>query len=368
MTSMTAFEPRWVSSPADSIADALRRKNWSTEDLADSLQLPDPFVRRLVTGEIPVDQSIADLLAQVIGGTPRFWIEREARYRDGLRWLDADELTQRLPFDQMQSFGWIEPVGDHWHDRAEACLNFFGVSDSSEWNRRYAASVARAKFRASPTFQSDEAAVAAWLRQAEIAAQEVDTAKWNPDALEQTLGAVRDLTREAEPQRFVPQLQVLLGRAGVAPVVVRAPRGCPISGASFRSATGQLIVALSARFLTDDQLWFSLFHELGHVMLHGVEEPTFDELDGETEDPAELEANEFAAKALNPAGIAPLLEEGRRQPTMRHVIAHASRCGVAPGVIVGQLQHAGHLRPNQLNGLRRRYRWDGSSLKSARRN
>jgi hypothetical protein len=41
----------------------------------------------------------------------------------------------------------------------------------------------------------------------------------------------------------------------------------------------------------------------------------------------------------------------------RAVMRFARKIGIAPGIVVGQLQHAGRLKRQQLNNLKRRYRW-----------
>lgn len=368
MTSIASFEPRWVSAPGASIAEVLRRRQWSPEDLADRLGLPDPTVRRIVTGEVAIDESLAEQLACVLGGSARFWLEREARFRQGIRWLQADELCGRLPLKQMAELGWIENVAsDRWKERAAACLAFFGVESAEEWNARYGASVEQARFRASASFEADEASVVAWLRRAEVEAESLQLCDWDPAGVRRRIPLLRALSKEPDPTQFVPALQRELSAVGVAVVFVRAPKGCPVSGGAFRGVDGRRIVALSARHLTDDHLWFSLMHELGHLMLHGASAPIFDELDGDTEDATESEANDFAATALNPAGLGQLSTSRANGPTLRQVIAFASQHGISAGIVVGQLQHAGVLQQNQLNSLRRRYRWDGTTLRSVRR-
>lgn len=363
----TSFEPRWVSAPGDTILTALQRRLWTVEDLADHLHLPDPVVRKVVVGERPISVELAGQLAQVLGGSIEFWLTREHRYREGLRAIELDDICREMPLDQMVAFGWIGSAGASWRERVEACSAFFGVADAREWKDRYGAAVEQAKYRASAAFESKPAAVAAWLRQAEIQASAIDVAEWNPGLLRQSLHALRSLSKQDDPNTFIPEIQRLLAGSGVAPVVVRAPNGCPISGAVFRTRAGTPALVLSARHLADDHLWFSLFHEIGHLLLHDVQEPVLDDFDTPSLESSELEANEFAQRNL--AGEAlELLRSGRTgAPGKRAVMAAASRFGIAPGIVVGQLQHAEVLQHNQLNTLKRRYRWDGSTLRSARR-
>lgn len=362
-----SFEPRWVSAPGETILTALQRRLWSIEDLADRLDVPDPEMRRIVVGEREIGAELADRLAAALGGSPDFWLTREQRYRDGLQALGLDDIFRRMPLDQMVAFGWISSPGRDWRDRIAACSAFFDVTDAEDWNVRYGGAVEQAKYRASATFESDEAAVAAWLRQAEIQAEALAVEAWDPAAARAAIPALRALSRQADPERFIPEVQRLLGAAGVAVVIVRAPKGCPVSGAAFRLNSGRAAIVLSVRHLADDHFWFSLFHELGHVLLHDLQEPLLDDLDGPSEDSAEHEANEFATRALAAGVVSALSSERSSGPTMRAVIAAASQAGVAAGLIVGQLQHAGVIGHHQLNRLKRRYRWDGVTLKTSRK-
>jgi hypothetical protein len=146
----------------------------------------------------------------------------------------------------------------------------------------------------------------------------------------------------------------LLAEAGVKFSIVRAPKGCTASGAVRLLSDGTPHMQLSFRFLSDDQFWFSLFHEIGHLLLHFEQMPIL-ENSGVEKDACEEEADEFAVGTIVPL---PFREElltlgGSRFP----IINFAKKIGVAPGLIVGQLQHEGILRYNQMQFLKRRYRW-----------
>ena len=111
---------------------------------------------------------------------------------------------------------------------------------------------------------------------------------------------------------------------------------------------------LSFRYLTDDQFWFTFFHEAGHLLLHGRQE-LFLEGTSEQSTEKETEANEFAARVLVPERCQPAL---RALPLNgRRIARFAKDVGVSSGVIVGQMQHTRTIRPSQMNNLKRRFRW-----------
>ena len=70
----------------------------------------------------------------------------------------------------------------------------------------------------------------------------------------------------------------------------------------------------------------------------------------------EDEANRFAEEILIPKEFTSELTT--LSLTSRDVIRFSVRAGVAPGIVVGQLQHRGRLARNRLNGLKRRFRWE----------
>jgi len=116
---------------------------------------------------------------------------------------------------------------------------------------------------------------------------------------------------------------------------------------------------LSFRFLTDDQFWFTFFHEAGHLLLHGNRR-LFLEGVGANKEAEEAEANKFAEDILIPPQFARELAELRLET--RNILSFAKRLGVSPGIIIGQLQHNGRVDPSKLNSFKRRYQWGSSTI------
>lgn len=135
---------------------------------------------------------------------------------------------------------------------------------------------------------------------------------------------------------------------------VRAPKGCPISGAVRWLSPQKALVQLSMRGLANDVFWFTVFHECGHIALHGKKMVFLEHegMSGEEED----EANRFAADRLIPAA-----EWTRFNPmilSQAAIAEFAARLGIAPGIIVGRLQKEDRLgRGDKLNKLKKRYQW-----------
>lgn len=365
MLAPSSFAPRWASPPGDTIRDVLDERELTSGDLADGLGWAEERVTRLLDGAEGIDLETARVLAGVVGGSTQFWMTREAQYHEDQSRLVADAWAASLPTKDMRSFGWL-PKTDDWIARIDACLQYFDVPDVASWNSSYGRMLSSAKFRTSAKTSTSDVAVATWLRQGEIQSRSLSAARWSPEALRSSLGQLRALTRIKDPVEFIPKLTELCGVAGVLVAVVRSPSGCPASGVA-RFLDGRTpFIALSGRYLSDDHFWFTFFHEVGHVLLHGAGEIYVDEFsqqDDESTTGVELEADRFAEEILFPPHLRSAVPT--RKLAARDVVRLAHEAGVSPGVVVGQLQFSGRLGFHEMNYLKRRFRWSGTSLEMA---
>src|SRR5690606_32280554 len=162
------------------------------------------------------------------------------------------------------------------------------------------------------------------------------------------------LTTISSPRRFLPKLRSLLAAAGVALVVVKAPPGCRASGAARMVSPDKAMLLMSFRHRADDQFWFTLFHEIGHLLLHhGTTCVDGDDLP--TSQQIETEANDFASFCLIPIHRTEELEE--LPPSSSSVIRFSVSVGISPGITVGQMQYRKIIGYDRLNHLKRRWSW-----------
>ncbi len=103
------------------------------------------------------------------------------------------------------------------------------------------------------------------------------------------------------------------------------------------------MIALSLRYKTDDQLWFTFFHEAGHLKLHSKKLLFIDGTGDENQDMQEQEADQFASGFLIHSGIFTRFIH-KKNFTADSIRAFAKELGINPGIIVGRLQHEAVLR------------------------
>lgn len=361
MTNVDTFVPGWVSMPGDTMADLLEERHLSLVEFAQNIGHTVKDADDLLNGRSEVTLDIAQRLEKVLGASATFWMKRETQYRADLARLFSGQLTPAekewlsgIPLNDMVKFGWIAPLSRSVNKLAE-CLRYFGVSSIEAWHAYYDDSVQTAAFRTSPAFASQFGAVAAWLRQGELESKSIDCQPWDAKQFRAILSEIRKLTRKKDPALFLPELSKLCAECGVAVVIVRAPKGCRASGATRFLSSTKALLQLSFRYLSDDQFWFTFFHEAGHLILHG-KNTLFLEGAGNCSSTEEKEADDFAASMLIPDEFQPGLRDLGAEA--KKVMRFARDIGISAGIVVGQLQYHGIIPKNYLNNLKTRFTWD----------
>jgi HTH-type transcriptional regulator / antitoxin HigA len=361
---LSTFNPDWLSPPGDTILDILLERQVSPEEFARRIGRTRDYTVNLIRGDATIDDETARLLSSTLGASQTFWMSRETQYRNSLAKREAAIDPQAsghwlagFPVNEMRKLGWLRAT-TYTSSEALQLLRFFGVPTIEAWNTVLAEMTDAVSLRTSKTFKSEPGAIAAWLREGELRAASIPCERWDPQKLRTTLEEIRELTREDNPKVFLPKLERLCAACGVAVVVLKAPKMCKASGACRVLPRGVRLILLSARHLSDDHFWFTFFHEVGHLLLHG-DSPLYIDVPEDEDDPPtqdEAEANEFAAHVLVPPGqrdeMLALPVNGRR------VMRFARDIGIAPGIVVGQMQHFGVLTERQLNNLKRRFEWE----------
>jgi len=341
----------------------LEERQLSQKDLARRMGRPTKTINEIIKGKAAIVSDTALQLERVLGTPVEFWLQREARYREyTARCEDEQRLKEQtpwlaeLPTGDMVKFGWIKKQPSKFQMVAE-CFKFFAVASVPAWRQRYGQEAAA--FRTSKKVPSSPGAIAAWLRQGEMEAERLECRPFNSRALKAALQELRELTLDPSPASFVPKLQTACSRHGVAVVFVPAPKRCPASGATRWLTADKAVVQLSLRYKSNDHLWFTFFHEMAHIILHG-KRLVFIEGDGVGEPDHEAEADAFARNLLIPREAARRLASIAGSKTA--VRKFAKEVGIAPGIVVGRLQKEGLLDWSHMNDLKLRYDWIDRSL------
>jgi len=345
------FRPDYAVAPGETLRDRLAELNLSQAELAARAGMSTKHVNQIIQGNAPITLETAVVLERITGMPASFWNRREADYREALLRARPHSLTTddekwlaSLPLKELEKRGRLPGQRDR-SQLFDAALSFFGGADRLAWERIWRGPVA--SFRRSQAYASDPGAVVAWLRIAELDAQELKAAPYAAASFRSALKAIRALTAGGDPN----ELPRLCADAGVVVVFVPEVSRCRISGAAWWATPSRAVIALSDRYKKDDYFWFTFFHESAHILLHSKKETFVD--DGSEDDLLEDEANRFAADLLIPPNQVDRLSS---LTTEEDVAAFARELGIAPGIVVGRLQHEGLWGWNRGHSLKRTLR------------
>lgn len=290
--------------PGVLLAVALERRNMSQVDFAARTGLSPKHVNQVLKGSASLSADSAVALERVLNISAATWIGLDARWQEHRsrrrRHLELDRYSgwaARFPRAELVELGYLPDPAASSHP-VEDLLDLFQVADPAAFERVWLTPL-QGGFRRAQQFAVDEWATATWLLIAERQTAARDLPSFNLAALRKAVRKLRAVTRLPIVDGFV-EARGLLAACGVALTFVTALSGSRISGATWWPALNRPVIALSERHKKEDIFWFTLFHEIAHLLLHPRRE-AFIEFDGNDDsDGRESEANEYAAAELIP--------------------------------------------------------------------
>lgn len=349
--------------PGEYLAEILEELDMSQVDLAQRMGRPIQAVNEIVKANKAITSDTALQLGQVTGVPAHIWTGLEEEYRLTLaRQQEQEHQALETSFVDVQLYsamaklGWVRKTRNE-REKVSELWRFFGVASLRNLKdvRVYGPA-----FRLSNMAQASSYALAAWLRKGEREAAEIHVKPFDAKLLRATLSEIRGLTMQP-PEIWVPQLKDMLASNGVAFVLVPHLPKTYAQGATYWVSPTKVVVQMSIRCAWADIFWFSLIHEIAHVLLHGRRHIFVEgKKANPNPDPAwqkqEEEANAFASSFLIPTtAYREFTDLGIY--TLDTIAAFAHKIEIDGGIVVGRLQNDGYIGHNQLNSLRHQYAW-----------
>lgn len=340
MSDNTAIED-FATAPGVTLQDSLDALRMSQAELAERAGISDKTINRIIKGTDPVTHTTALALEKVLQVPASFWLKLESNYREHLAREAAKselaafvEWSRRFPYPVMVRNGYLAPAATPT-EKTETLLRFFGVATPDQWQTVYEEMEFELSYRKSARAADKMPVLSAWLRQGEILAQSAETSDFDADRFIENLRVIRTLTTEA-PSEFFPKMKSLCADAGVIYELVPELPGLGVSGV-MRWFHGRPLIQQSLLFKTNDNYWFTFFHEAKHV-LQMRKKQIFIEAGQATPDDIkrEDEANRFAGEILIPGDEWAAFVR-KDQFASERIRAFAKRIAIHPGIVAGRL-------------------------------
>ena len=303
-------------------------------DLARRLDVTPKHVSELLHGKVALSADVAVSLERVTGIPAEYWSRIEATYRADLVRLaslstlvEQYERIDKYPLKYLRKLGFVTAGLKDKATVVSQVLSFFRVASIDALERSWCQGVA---FRKAAASSPQKESLLTWLTVAERCVDYSALEPFDKAALQQLLPSLRSLSCDS-PETYTRAIIEMLAGVGVALCFVPEVSGLGIHGAT-RWIDDHPVLQLSLRGKTDDQLWFTLFHEIGHVLLHDTKNLYLEGSGTQNE----VEADQFARDILIPPNMISGLPRGRNKDKIRQF---AIEIGVSPGVVLGRVQH-----------------------------
>lgn len=336
--------------PGATIKEQLENRCMSQKELASRMGMSEKHVSRLINGEVQLTYEVAYRLETVFGLPAAFWNKLEATYREKIIKVEAENaleadifLAKKFPYNEMSKYGWVADTRSD-KERVVNLRKFFEVVQLQKLeNIKLLPKIA---CRRQTITEKADFALIAWAQKAKLEAREIETAPINLKKLMSAIPDIRAMTTE-DPSEFCPKLVTLLADCGIALVFLPHIGGSFLNGATFYDMN-KIVIGLTVRGKDADKFWFSLFHEIGHILLGHLNKDEGTSIEDESA------ADDFARDALIP------MEEfehflRKRKFARVEIVDFASSVKIDPGIVVGRLQKEGYLEFGWYNDLKTKY-------------
>ncbi|MDA3919701.1 MAG: HigA family addiction module antitoxin [Salinisphaera sp.] len=343
MATDTIIQSDLAIAPGEYLLEVLEEAGVSQTDLARRTGRPVQAINEIVKGNKSITAETALQFEAVLGVPAHIWTGLESEYQLVLAKQRAAEelendkpLVKNFPFKEMAGIGWVKNTRNQT-ERIFELRRFFEVS--SLQNIPTVGAYAPA-FRHATGRTPSSHAVAAWLCGGEHDAKEIETAAFDRKRLRDVIDPIRALTCRENFGKAIEELQSLLAESGIAFILRPHLPKTYLTGATFwLRGQDKAALMMSIRGSWADIFWFTLLHEICHILKH-KKRSTFVDFEG-VDDPEitdqEAEADAFARDTLIPAEDWQTFV-GRHDFSADSIFSFAERLALAPGIVTGRLQ------------------------------
>jgi HTH-type transcriptional regulator/antitoxin HigA len=319
------------------LGEELEARGWTQADFAAVVGRPTQFVSEIVTGKKEITRESAAQIGAAFGQSPEFWLSLQDAYllseqaKDQASQRELNNVRRRALLNKYAPINTLRKrnvlTGQTLDEIEAEILELFEMSSLEDEPR---VKIAARRSNVAEPVTSLQTAWVACVRRASRSRGPVP--RLSIKKLTALAAELPSLLSDASRFRDLPDR---FAEAGVVLVYVEALPGAKIDGCSVE-VDGRPVIGISGRGKRLDKVLFTLLHELAHVVLGHVK-PTaiVDELDDDnTTNDDEVEADSLAGRWLSPTPFPP----APARIGIGWVQAVAAQYGVAPIVVVGQLQ------------------------------
>lgn len=301
MATQNQYFPQSVPHPGNTLKEKLEEMVMGPKEFALRTGKPEKTIIAILKGGSSITPDMAIQFESVTKIPSNFWMNHQRDYDEYIAREKRQVVIQKavgwaklFPLAELIKKGWLPSVNTVQEKTIEM-LSFFGFSTHTAWEDYYFNQQLKVAFRISLAQTSEPYAISAWLRKGELQAMELQAKDYSEKKFKEALPALKQIMLKS-PKDFFKQLQHICLEVGVKVVYTPRINKAPIIGAT-RWLNDTPFIQLTDQYMDNHSFWFTFFHEVAHILLHGKKDIFLEKVEYSDKDLIkEKEADEFAGK------------------------------------------------------------------------
>lgn len=353
--------PDLIIHPGETLTEILEDRDMSQKELAIRTGMTEKHISTIVKGQKNISVAFAKKLEYALGIDASFWINLQANYdRELLEFEEVNNITEEelgilKPLKQIMEYmvsrRWlIENINEA--EKVLCLRKILAVSNLTAiphitYNAAYRAQVAT-------NINVDTYVLYAWQRICELVTKDIVVSdELNIPLLRDSISEIKKLMFE-DINIVQGKLENIFARCGIAFKIVKHFKGAPVQGFIKKTDDEKLILCMTIRQNRADIFWFTLFHEIGHIINDDIKQRFIDFSSIQSD--IEAKADAFARDVLmNARDYKEFVM--KRDFSVSAIDAFARKQGVKSYIVIGRLQSDEILGWDQYNEKIVYYKW-----------
>jgi HTH-type transcriptional regulator/antitoxin HigA len=336
--------------PGELLNDELASRGIKQKEFADLIGIQATQLNEIINRKRGLNAELALLIGKALKMDASIWINAQNNYELDLakinkkfqqRLQTIDQwllIQQHIPEKFYKKRGYLK--GDLIDD-IDAIKDIYNI-DNFEQLTILSNEYSHYKLRKPSRLQLDKTNLIGWAKLINYEASKLKVSTFNKADIDILISKLKDVLWKNK--NTIKKTKDVLGNFGIKLIILENPEQCPIDGYAFWSKNNPSI-GLTLRHNRIDNFAFTLFHELGHILLHVQNDKSAKFVDLESNEVSkdqskeEIEADSFAKVHLvNPTNWKEFLASPTKTQE-KQIINLAREEKIHPAIIKGLLSY-----------------------------
>ncbi len=347
--------------PGRELLTRLEEEGMSQHDLATRTEVTEKHISTIISGKKNISASFAKKLEYALGINAGEWLEKQSKFDCELAEFEESNKITREEIAVLKSLKeviiyynelkWID-VDDFDYEIVMKMRKYMGVSNLLSIPKISYDAAYRTQIKKNSNV--DPYVMYAWQRTCELLTRDVNiNNKLDVELLKKKLPLIKRCMFE-KIDKIKDDLSELFAECGIVFNIVRNFVGAPVQGFIKKIESDRIILCITLRGKRADRFWFTLFHEIGHILNEDYKTRFIDvsQIDNEMEAKADTFARQIL---LNDDEYRNFIL--KRDFRIERIKSFAKSQGVKPFIVIGRLQKEELLEWGTFENEIEKYEW-----------